>query len=66
VRRTSVSCSATRSHSTQRLAALYPSHAAFVAKFNQAADAIERAGFWLKPEADDAKKAAEASSIGGR
>jgi hypothetical protein len=48
------------------LAALYPSHAAFVAKFNQAADAIERAGFWLKPEADDAKKAAEASSIGGR
>jgi len=48
------------------LVALYPSHAAFVAQFNQAADAIERAGFWLKPEADDAKKAAEASSIGGR
>jgi hypothetical protein len=46
------------------LAALYPTHDAFVAKFKQAADAIERAGYWLKPEADEARTAAENSNIG--
>jgi alpha/beta hydrolase family protein len=48
------------------LASLYPTHAMFVAKFKAAADAIERAGFWLKPEADEARKAAEDSRIGAR
>ena len=48
------------------LASLYPTHEAFVAKFTQAADALERAGYWLKPEADEARKAAENSNIGRR
>ncbi len=46
------------------LSALYPSHEVFVAKFNLAVDAIERAGYWLKPEADQARKAAQNSTIG--
>jgi len=46
------------------LASLYPTHDVFVRKFKQAADAIERAGYWLKPEADQARRAAEDSRIG--
>ena len=46
------------------LSALYPRHEVFVAKFNLAVDAIERAGYWLKPEADQARKAAQDSTIG--
>ena len=47
-----------------RLAELYPTHDAFVKAFDKAVDAIERAGFWLKPEADEARKAAALSHIG--
>jgi hypothetical protein len=46
------------------LAGLYPTHQAFVARFSAAVDALERAGYWLKPEATEARKAAEASRIG--
>jgi hypothetical protein len=45
------------------LSALYRSHDAFVAKYTAAVDAIERAGFWLKPEADLARHAAQSSGI---
>jgi hypothetical protein len=47
-----------------KLAELYPTHAAFVTAFIKAVDAIEHAGFWLKPEADAARKAAAESHIG--
>jgi hypothetical protein len=46
------------------LAALYPTHEAFVRRFSAAVDALERDGYWLKPEASDARKAAEQSHIG--
>jgi hypothetical protein len=46
------------------LASLYPTHDAYVTKFVAAADALERDGYWLKPEADSARRAAEQSSIG--
>jgi hypothetical protein len=45
------------------LASLYSSHDAFVKKFNAAADALVRDGYWLKPEADQAKAAAAQSHI---
>jgi hypothetical protein len=41
------------------LTALYPWHDAFVRKFTAAVNALERDGYWLKPEADAARKAAE-------
>jgi len=47
-----------------KLAELYPTHEAFVTKFNKSVDAIEKAGYWLKPEADEARKAAAQSQIG--
>ena len=43
---------------------MYPTHDAFVRKFSAAVGALERDGYWLKPEADDARRAAEQSSIG--
>jgi hypothetical protein len=46
------------------LAALYPTHEAFVRKFSVAVGALEHDGYWLKPEASDARKAAEQSHIG--
>jgi Alpha/beta hydrolase domain len=46
------------------LARLYPTHAAFVSRFAAAVDALERAGYLLKPEADQARRAAEESGIG--
>jgi hypothetical protein len=46
------------------LASLYPSHAAYVAKFNRATDAAAKRGFLLRPEAKNLKTAAAASSIG--
>lgn len=49
---------------SKTLAELYPTHEAFVKSFDKAVDAIERAGFWLKPEADEARKAAEQSHVG--
>jgi hypothetical protein len=46
------------------LASLYPTHDAFVQAFNRAVDGIVRQGFWLEPEADEARHAAERSQIG--
>jgi hypothetical protein len=46
------------------LASLYPTHEAFVRKFTAAVDALEHDGYWLKPEADQARRAAELSHIG--
>jgi Alpha/beta hydrolase domain len=46
------------------LASLYPSHAAYVAKFNRATDEAAKRGFLLRPEAKSLKTAAAASSIG--
>jgi len=46
------------------LAQLYPNHEAFVKAFDASVDAIQKASFWLKPEADEARKAAENSHIG--
>ncbi|HLH00419.1 MAG TPA: alpha/beta hydrolase domain-containing protein [Bryobacteraceae bacterium] len=46
-----------------KLAQLYPTHESFVKAFDQAVDAIEHQGFWLKPEADAARKAAAESHI---
>jgi hypothetical protein len=43
---------------------LYPSHDAFVKKYAAAADALERQGYFLKPEADAARKAAQDSKVG--
>ena len=48
------------------LAALYPTRAAFVTAFTRAVDAIERGGYWLTPEADNARAAAQGSTIGSR
>lgn len=50
--------------SAETLKSLYPSHDAFVKRFTAAADALVRDGYWLKPEADEAKRAAEQSHIG--
>jgi hypothetical protein len=47
-----------------KLASLYPSHEAFVRQFTAAVDALERAGYLLPPEADDARRAAKDSQIG--
>jgi Alpha/beta hydrolase domain len=46
------------------LAALYPTHDAFVKKFNAAADSLVSSGYWLRREAEEAKTAAGRSSIG--
>jgi len=46
------------------LAALYPTHDAFVKKFNGAVDALVKDGYWLAPEADLARASAERSAVG--
>ena len=46
------------------LKSLYPTHDAFVSKFAKAVDGITKQGFWLAPEAAEAKEAARRSSIG--
>jgi lactoylglutathione lyase len=46
------------------LTSLYPSHEAFVSRFKQAVAAVVKQGYWLQPEADEAIRAADASSIG--
>ena len=43
---------------------LYPSHQVFVDRFTKAVDALERDGYLLEPEADEAGKAARDSHIG--
>jgi hypothetical protein len=48
----------------EKLASLYPSHDAFVKRFTAAVDALEKSGYLLRPEAEDARKAAAASRIG--
>jgi alpha/beta hydrolase family protein len=48
----------------ETMKALFPSHDAFVTRFNAAADALVRDGYWLKPEGDAAKHAAEQSHVG--
>ncbi len=54
----------TQAFDAPALAALYPTHDGFVKKFNEAADLLVRDGYWLKPEADQARAAAAASHIG--
>jgi hypothetical protein len=46
------------------LAGLYPTHDAFVRKFSTAVAALERDGYWLTAEADQAKQAAAQSRVG--
>jgi hypothetical protein len=46
-----------------KIASLYPSHAAFVEKFIASTDALERAGYLLAPEAEQARQAARESRI---
>ena len=47
------------------LAALYPSHAAFVKAWNAATDKAVKAGFILAADAKDLKAAAAQSTVGG-
>ena len=47
-----------------RLATLYPSHEVFVKQFTAAVDALEKTGYLLAPEAEEARQAARISSIG--
>jgi hypothetical protein len=46
------------------LKSLYPTHQAFVDRFTNAVDALEKSGYLLKPEADQARQAARDSRIG--
>jgi alpha/beta hydrolase family protein len=46
------------------LKSLYPTHQAFVDRFTTAVDALEKGGYFLKPEADQARQAARDSQIG--
>ena len=48
----------------EKLASLYPSHDAFVKRFIAAVDALEKSGYLLRPEAEEARKAARESQIG--
>ena len=54
----------TKSLEAAELTTLYPTHTAFVKKFDAAVDAIARAGYWLKPEGDLARAAARQAPIG--
>jgi hypothetical protein len=54
----------TRVFDAATLKTLYPTHTAYLQKFNAAVDALVGDGYWLKPEADQAKAAAAASAIG--
>ena len=47
------------------VAALYPTPADYVRRFDASADAAVKAGFWLEPEADNFKTAAKQLNIGG-
>ena len=46
------------------LAKLYANHDSYVRLFSKATDAVQREGYWLRPEAELARKAAEQSHIG--
>jgi len=54
----------TRPFDEATLGQLYPTHTSFVDAFVGAVDALERDGYLLAPEAAEARRAAEASSIG--
>jgi hypothetical protein len=54
----------TRPFDAATIAALYPTHAAFVAKFDHAADRDVKAGFVLPVDAQRLKAAAAASTVG--
>ena len=54
----------TKPFDAAELKSLYPTHDAFVRKFNAAVDAMVRAGYWLKPEADLARAAAARRRLG--
>ena len=54
----------TRLFDEQTLKSLYPNHAAFVKEFDRAVDQILAQGYWLKAEAEAARKAARDSSVG--
>jgi hypothetical protein len=45
------------------LAALYPSHDAYAKRFAKSADATVKAGFWLEPNAESFKAAAEQLAV---
>jgi hypothetical protein len=45
------------------LAALYPTHDDYVKKFDASADRAVKAGYWLKPNADNFKRAAAQLSV---
>lgn len=54
----------TRLFDQPTIKSLYPTHEAFVRAFNRAADALVDQGYWLKPEAEAARKAARESNVG--
>jgi alpha/beta hydrolase family protein len=45
------------------LKSLYPTHAVFVERFGKAVDALVRDGYFLRPEADAAKAAAQRAAV---
>jgi hypothetical protein len=47
------------------VAALYPTHDDYVRKFDASADKATKAGFWLQPEAENFKAAAQQLAVGG-
>jgi hypothetical protein len=55
---------ATEAFSAETLREMYPSHDAFVNRYNAAVDALERDGYLLPPEAEAARRAARESTIG--
>jgi hypothetical protein len=55
---------ATVPFSPERLKELYPTHERFVSRFGTSTKALVQQGYWLEPEAEQARRAADASSIG--
>ncbi len=55
----------TKPFDAAKLAALYPSHAAFVKAWNTATDKAVKAGFILAADAKNIKAAAAQSTVGG-
>jgi hypothetical protein len=54
----------TKMFDAAELRRLYPTHAVFVDRFVAAVDALERDGYLLAPEAEEARRAAGESTIG--
>ena len=55
---------ATVPFTVERLKELYPTHDQFVNRFVKSIDALVQQGYWLEPEAQQARRAAAGSSIG--